>query len=161
MNKTEFSDYSGIFLEPDRIRYQEIDPPLRNLIKCINSQSWIRTYGSCAGPAHHGEAPDHKHQFFIGLFVDQASTALNQVRMWLDEANRLNGSTGVRAEIDEVLKHPFGQGMVDGWKAYRLTANEIRQGNNPLAAQIYLRLIKSLESAWEEVLNRCRKGPIV
>jgi hypothetical protein len=159
MSRLEPPDYSGIFLEPDKIRYQEIDPPLRNLIRCLNSQSWIRTYGSCAGPAHHGKDAGHEHQFFIGLFVDQASAALNQVRMWLDEANRLNGSTGLRAEIEQVDKHPFGEGMVDGWKAYRLTVYEIRQGDNPLPPQIYLRLIKSLESAWKEVLNWSRKGP--
>jgi hypothetical protein len=161
MSSLEPPDYSGIFLEPDKIRYQEIDPPLRNLIRLINSQSWIRTYGSCAGPAHHGEGAGHEHKFFIGLFVDEPFTGIKQVRLWLDEANRLNGSTGLRAEIEPVDKHPFGQGMVDGRDAYRLTADEIRQGSNPIPPQTYLRLIKCLESAWEEVLNWSRKGPVV
>jgi hypothetical protein len=153
MNKPEPPDYSGIFLEPAAIRYQEIDPPLRNLIRLVNSQSWIRTYGCCAGPAHHGEDAGHEHKFFIGLFVDEASVGMTQVRLWLDEANRLNGSTGLRAEIERVHKHPYGQGMVDGCNAYRLTAHEIRKGNNPLPPQIYLRLIKCLEIAWEGLLN--------
>jgi hypothetical protein len=159
MNKAEPPDYSGIFLEPDRIRYQDIDSPLRNLIRWINSQSWIRTYGSCAGPAHHGEDAGHEHTFFIGLFVDEASAGMKRVRLWLDEANRLNGSTGLRAEIEPVDKHPFGQGMVDGWNAYRLTAEKIRRGNNPLPPRIYLRLIKCLESSWKEVLNWSKKDP--
>lgn len=161
MSSPEPPDYSGIFLEPDKIRYQDIDPPLRNLIRFINSQSWIRTYGSCAGPAHHGEDAGHEHKFFIGLFVDEVSAGMKQLHLWLDEANRLNGSTGLRAEIEEVDKHPFGQGMVDGWNAYRLTAEEIRPVNNPLPPQIYLRLIKCLESAWEEVLSWSTKGPLV
>jgi hypothetical protein len=91
--------------------------------------------------------------FFIGLFVDEASAGMPKVRLWLDEANRLNGSTGLRAEIVPVHKHPFGQGMVDGWNAYRLTAHEIRKASNPLPPQIYLRLIKCLEIAWEALLN--------
>ena len=153
MPSLEPPDYSGIFLEPNRIRYQEIDPPLTNMIRFVNSQSWIRTYGCCAGPAHHGEDAGHKHNFFIGLFVDEASSGITQVRLWLDEANRLNGSTGLRAEIEGVDKHPYGQGMVDGWNAYRLTAHQVRQGDDPLSPQIYLRLIKSLEIAWEALLN--------
>jgi hypothetical protein len=119
----------------------------------VNSPSWIRTYGCCAGPAHHGEDAGHEHQFFIGLFVDEASAGMTQLRLWLDEANRLNGSTGLRAEIEQVHKHPYGQGMVDGWNAYRVSAREIRQGKNPPAAQIYLRLIKCLESAWKETFR--------
>ncbi|MEJ2427439.1 MAG: hypothetical protein P8075_00720 [Deltaproteobacteria bacterium] len=146
-------DYSGIFLEPNRIRYQEIDPPLRNLIRLVNCQSWIRTYGCCAGPAHHGEDAGPEHNFFIGLFVNEASVGIAQVRRWLDEANRFNGSTGLRAVIDEVDKHPYGQGMVHGCKAYRLTAHRIRQGADPLPPQIYLRLIKCLEIAWEKVFG--------
>ncbi|MCG6918954.1 MAG: hypothetical protein LJE89_15585 [Deltaproteobacteria bacterium] len=161
MSRLEPPDYSGIFLEPDKIRYQDIDPPLRNLIRFINSQSWIRTYGSCAGPAYHGEDAGHKHKFFIGLFVDEASAGIKQVHWWLDEANRLNGSTGLRAEIEQVDKHPFGQGMVDGWNAYRLAAKEIRRGNNPLPPRIYRRLIKCLESAWEKFLSRVREGPFM
>jgi|GEM_PF-1234436 len=153
MSRLEPPDYSGIFLDPDSIRYQEIDPVLRNLIRLFNSQSWIRTYGCCAGPAHHGEDAGHEHKFFIGLFVDEASAGMTQVRLWLDEANRLNGSTGLRAEIVPVHKHPYGQGMVDGWNAYRLTAYEIRKGSNPLPPQIYLRLIKCLEIAWKALLN--------
>ena len=153
MNKPEPPNYSGIFLEPDSIRYQEIDPPLRNLIRFVNSQIWIRTYGCCAGPAHHGEDAGPEHKFFIGLFVDEASVGMTQVRLWLEEANRLNGSTGLRAEIVPVHKHPYGQGMVDGWNAYRVSAREIRKGYNPLPPQIYLRLIKCLETAWEALLN--------
>jgi len=153
MSKPEPPDYSGIFLDSDSIRYQEIDPPLRNLVRFVNSHSWISTYGCCAGPAHHGEDAGHEHRFFIGLFVDEASAGMTQVRLWLDEANRLNGSTGLRAEIEQVHKHPYGQGMVDGWNAYCVSAHEIRQGKNPLTPQIYLRLIKCLESAWEEVFR--------
>ncbi len=153
MSKPEPPDYSGIFLESGSIRYQEIDPPLRNLIRFFNSQSWISTYGCCAGPAHHGEDAGHEHRFFIGLFVDGASAGLSQVRLWLDEANRLNGSTGLRAEIEQVHKHPYGQGMVDGWNAYCVSAHEIRKGKDPLAPQTYLRLIKSLESAWEALFR--------
>lgn len=153
MNKPEPPDYSGIFLEPDSIRYQEIDLPLRKLIRFVNSQSWIRTYGCCAGPAHHGEDAGHENQFFIGLFVEKTSAGMAQVRLWLDEANRLNGPTGLRAAMVTVDKHPFGQGEVDGWHAYRLTAHEIRKGNYPLPPKIYLRLIKCLEMAWEALLN--------
>ena len=153
MPSLEPPDYSGIFLEPKRIRYQEIDPPLRNLIRLVNRQSWIKTYGCCAGPAHHGEDAGHKHNFFIGLFVDEASAGITQVRLWLEEANRLNGPTGLRAEIDGLDKHPYGQGVVDGWKAYRLSACQVRQGDDPLPPQIYLRLIKCLEIAWNALLN--------
>jgi len=150
MNKPEPPDYSGIFLEQDTIRYQEIDPPLRNLIRFVNCQSWIRTYGCCAGPAHHGEDAGHEHQFFIGLFVDEASAGMTQVRSWLDEANRLNGSTGLRAEIVQVHKHPFGQGMVDGWNAYRIRIYKVPRGKIALPPQAYLRMIRSLETAWQE-----------
>ena len=153
MNKPEPPDYSGIFLEPDSIRYREIDPPLRKLIRFVNSQSWIRTYGCCAGPAHHGEDAGHENQFFIGLFVNECSQGMTHLRLWLDETNRLNGPTGLRAAMVTVDKHPFGQGEVDGWNAYRLTAHEIRRGNDPLPPQIYLRLIKCLEMAWQELLN--------
>jgi hypothetical protein len=161
MSKPGPPDYSGIFLEPDKIRYQDIDPPLRNLIRFINSQPWIRTYGCCAGPAHHGVDAGHENKFFIGLFLDEASAGMKQMHFWLDEANRLNGSTGLRAEIELVDKHPFGQGMVDGWDAYRLSAKQIRRGNNPPPPKIYLRLIKCLENAWEEVLSRRRENPVI
>jgi hypothetical protein len=153
MNKPEPLDYSGIFLEPDSIRYQEIDPPLRNLIRFVNSQSWIRTYGCCAGPAHHGEDAGHEHEFFIGLFVDEASAAMTQVRLWLDEANRLNGPTGLRAAMVTVDKHPFGQGDVDGWHAYRITIYEVPRGKIALPPQAYLRMIRSLETAWQETFS--------
>jgi len=153
LSKPEPPDYSGMFLEPDRIRYQEIDAPLRNLIRFINSQTWIRTYGCCAGPAHHGKDANHKHTFFIGLFVDEASPGMTQLRLWLDEANRLNASTGLRAGIERVHKHPYGQGMVDGWDAYRVSAHEVRQGDNLLLSHIHLRLIKCLEIAWETLFN--------
>ena len=156
MSRVEPPDYSGIFLEPDRIRYHEIDLPLRRLIRIVNGQSWIRTYGCCAGPAHHGEDAGHEHKFFIGLFVDEASAGINQLRLWLDKANRLNGSTGLRAEIVKVRKHPYGQGMVDGWDAYCVSAHEIRKGKNPLPPRTYLRLIKCLQSAWEEVIEGSR-----
>ena len=151
MKKPELPEYSGIFLEPDEIRYQEIDPPLRNLIRLINRQSWARTYGCCAGPAHHGRTPGDESKFFIGFFLEEDSAAINQLRLWLDEANRLNGSTGLRAEMDQVYRHPFGQGVVDGWRAYHLAAHEIGKGNTNLTPQIYLRLIKCLHPAWEKI----------
>lgn len=153
MSKAEPPDYSGIFLEPESIRYQEIDPPLSNLIRSVNSQNWIRTYGCCAGPAHHGEDAEKEHMFFVGLFVDEASGGMTPVRVWLDEANRLNGSTGLRAEIERVHKHPYGQGAVAGWSAHRIWAHEIRKSNNSFPPQVYLRLIKCLETAWEALLN--------
>lgn len=153
MKRAEPPDYSGIFLEPDKIRYQEIDPPLRNLIRFLNSQSWSRSYGCCGGPSHHGKDTDPAHELFIGLLVDEASGGMTQVRLWLDEANRLNGATGLRAEIERVRNHAFGSGMVDGWNAYRLTAYKIRKGNKPLPPKIYLRLIKCLEIAWESLFT--------
>ena len=142
-------DYSGIFLEPDDIKYEEIDPPLRNLIHLINSESWVKTYGCCAGHAHHEEDSDPEHQFFMGFFVNHEDGGAKRLRSWVEEANRLNGSTGLRAEVESVDKHPFGQGSVDGWYAYRITAYETQGGMNLLPAQTYLRMIKCLEKAWE------------
>jgi hypothetical protein len=161
MSKAEHPDYSGIFLEPDRIRYQEIDPPLRNLIRSVNAQKWIRTYGCCAGPAHHGEDAGHEHQFFIGLFFNEASVGMTNVLLWLDKANRINGSTGLRAEVERVHKHPYGQGAVDGWSAHRIWAHEIRKSDNSLPPQVYQRLIKCLETAWEALLNAGNLGPTI
>jgi hypothetical protein len=40
-------------MHPDHINYNNIDPPLRKLIKEINQSSWARTIGSCAGGAWH------------------------------------------------------------------------------------------------------------
>jgi hypothetical protein len=161
MPSIKHPDYSGIFLEPDGIRYQEIDPPLRHLIRSVNSQKWIRTYGCCAGPAHHGEDADHEHQFFIGLFVNEASAGMTQVLLWLDEANRLNGSSGLRVEVERVHKHPYGQGTVDGWSAHRIWAHEIRKSKKSLPPQVYLRLIKCLETAWKALLNAGNFGATI
>jgi hypothetical protein len=91
--------------------------------------------------------------FFVGLFVDEASGGMPPVLVWLDEANRLNGSTGLRAEVERVHKHPYGQGTVDGWSAHRIWAHEIRKSNYSLPPQVYLRLIRCLETAWEALLN--------
>ncbi len=150
MTRMEPPDYSGIFLEPEKIRYEEIDPPLINLIRLINSQSWVKTYGCCAGHAHHGEDSDAEHQFFMGFFVNGEYGGAKRLRSWVEEANRLNGPTGLRAEVESVDKHPFGQGSVDGWYAYRITAHEIQGRMNLLPAQTYLRMIKCLETAWEK-----------
>ena len=141
-------DYGGIFLESHEIRYEEIDPPLRSLIRLINSQHWVRTYGCCAGHAHHGGAHGDRHQFFIGLFASIDPSALNRLKLWVDEANRINGSTGLRAVIESVPKHPMGQGSVDGWSAYRLVLYDIRNGKISLRPQTYLRMIRSLEMSW-------------
>ncbi len=151
MARMEPPDYSGIFLEPEDIKYEEIDPPLRNLVRLINSESWVKTYGCCAGQAQHGENPDPEHQFFMGFFVNHEDGGANRLRSWVEEANRLNGPTGLRAEVESVDKHPFGQGSVDGCYAYRLIAYEIQGRMNLLPEQIYLRMIKCLEKAWESV----------
>lgn len=151
MTKMEPPEYSGIFLEPEEIEYQEIDPPLRKLIGLINSQSWIRTYGCCAGHAHHGEKDNEKQEFFIGLFVNNALVDLSQLHSWLDEANRLNGPTGVRAEIESVHKHPFGQGSVDGWYAYRVSVQKISGRTIVSLIQTYTRIVRCLEMAWEQI----------
>ena len=151
MTRMEPPDYSGIFLEPEDIRYEEIDPPLRNLIRLINSESWVKTYGCCDGQAHHGEDLDPEHQFFMGFFVNHEDGGANRLRSWIEEANRLNGPTGLRAEVERVDKHPFGQSSVDGWYAYRLKAYEIQGRMNLHLEQIYLRMIKCLETAWETV----------
>ena len=153
MSRFKPPDYSGIFLEPEDIQYEEIDPPLRKLILRINSESWIKTYGCCAGPAHHGENSDPEHHFFMGFFVNHEDGGATRLRSWVEEANRLNGSTGLRTEVESVDKHPFGQGSVDGWYAYRLTAHEIPSRINLLPAQTYLRMIKCLETAWEKVVG--------
>lgn len=39
-----------MLLDPRRLNYEEIDPPVRELIRILNSQTWLRTYGCCAGP---------------------------------------------------------------------------------------------------------------
>jgi len=150
MNKAKQPDYSGIFLEPDDICYQEIDRPLRKLIELINGQSWIRSYGCCAGQAHHGEDAALEHQFFIGLFVDETTDGVARLSRWLEESNRLNGPTGLAAEMTKVHKHAFGQGSVDGWGAYRITAHELRRGTVHVRSQTYLRLVKCLQTAWEK-----------
>jgi hypothetical protein len=148
MSKVESPDYGGIILHSHEIKYDRIDPPLRKLIFQINSQRWIRTYGCCAGHAHHGKDPGFEHQFFIGLFVKSDEVGISGLRSWLHEANRLNGSTGLRAEAESVHKHPLGQGSVEGWVAYRLTVHEVRKRDVPMAPQTYLRMIRSLEEAW-------------
>jgi hypothetical protein len=51
--------------------------------------------------------------------------------------------------MESVDKHPFGQGSVDGWYAYRITAHEIQGRMNLLPGQTYLRMIKCLETAWQ------------
>jgi len=150
MDKVKQPDYSGIFLQPDEIRYQEIDRPLRKLIELINAQPWLRSYGCCAGQGHHGEDAGIEHQFFIGLFVDETANGIAHLRRWLVQSNRLNGPTGLVAEITGVDKHPFGQGSVDGWGAYRITAHEVRGVTSHLRPQRYLRLIKCLETGWEK-----------
>ena len=142
-------DYSGIFLEPEDIQYEEIDPPLRSLVRLINSESWVKTYGCCAGSAYHGEDLGGEQQFFLGLFVAAEKDGTNRLQSWLEEANRLNGPTGLRAEEESVYKHPFGQGSVDGWCAYRITAHVIRNRVHFSPPQAHLRLIKSLEIALE------------
>ena len=151
MTKLEPPDYGGIFLDVHEIRYEKIDPPLRSLIRLINSQPWSRTYGCCAGHAHHGEDPGDEHQFFIGLFVKGDCGGIRRLRSWVDEANRINGSTGLRAEVESVHKHPFGQGMIDGWSAYRLVLHEIRKGRIFGQPQTYLRMIRSFEEAYDRL----------
>jgi hypothetical protein len=148
MNEVEPPDYSGIYLNPRQIDYEEVDPPLRSLIRLINSQPWIRTYGCCAGHAYHGKNPAARHHFFIGVFLRADHTGMGRLRSWLDEANRINGSTGLRTEAARVHKHPLGQGRVDGWVAYRLTVYERRKRKAPMRSQTYLRMIRSLEEAW-------------
>jgi len=151
MTRMEPPDYSGIFLEPENIKYQEIDPPLRDLIRLISSESWVKTYGCCAGHAHHGEESGAEHQFFMGFFVNHEYGGADRLRSWVEEANRLNGPTGLRAEVESVDKHPFGQGSVDGWRAYRLAVQEIRVRHKPSRPQAYTRMIKCLELAWEKL----------
>ncbi len=149
--RTKQPDYGGIFLDPVEIKYEEIDPPLRKLVRLVNSQPWIKTFGCCAGQAHHGENVSDEHRFFIGLFLDENTAGRDQLRLWLDEANRLNGSTGLRVELESVYKHPLGQGKVDGWGAYRVVTREIPRGRMALPAQTYLRMIRCLERAWERL----------
>jgi hypothetical protein len=69
---------------------------------------------------------------------------------WLDEANRLNGPTGVRAEIESVHKHPFGQGCVDGWYAYRVLVQKISGRTIASLNQAHTRIVRCLEMAWEQ-----------
>ncbi len=151
MVKGGMVDYGGITLDPHEISYEEIDPPLRSLIRLINSRPWIRTYGCCAGRAHHGEDPGDERRFFIGLFVQGDNAGISRVRSWVDEANRINGSTGLRTEAERVHKHPLGQGSVDGWVAYRLTSYQTRKRRVPVRPQAYLRMIRSLEAAWDRL----------
>ena len=146
-SKMEPPEYGGIFLDAEKIEYEQIDPPLRNLIRLVNTQPWISTYGCCAGQAHHAEDRGGENRFFIGLFV-RADTGIGWLRSWVEEANRINGSTGLRTEMEYVHKHPFGQGPVDGWVAYRLTVKEIRKPETPMQPQTCLRMIRSLEAAW-------------
>ena len=141
----------GMFVEPHQIRYAEIDPPLRKLIRLINAESWIRTYGCCAGRAHHDDTSATERQFYIGLFVDGDSAGSKRLGSWLDEANRLNGPTGLSAGLERVYKHPFGQGSVDGWYAYQLAVHEVPGRQIPLQPQAYMRMIKCLELAWKEL----------
>ena len=154
MSKVKTPDYGGIILDPREIKYEEIDPPLRKLIRLINSQPWIRTYGCCAGCANHGRNPGQEHQFFIGLFLKEDCAEISRLMWWVDEANRINGSTGLRSEAESVHKHPLGQGTVDGWVAYRVGIYEIRKRGVPVRPQTYLRMIRSLEAAWDRLLQR-------
>jgi hypothetical protein len=147
MNESKQPGYRGIFLEPDTLCYQEIDRPLRKLIELINAQSWLKSYGCCAGQAHHGKGAGLEHQFYIGLFVDETTDGIARLRQWLEESNRLNGPTGLVAEMTGVYKHPFGQGIVDGWAAYRITAH-VRKDTVHVGPHTYLRLIKCLQTAW-------------
>ena len=147
MNESKQPNYRGIFLEPDKICYQEIDGPLRKLIELINGQSWLMSYGCCAGQAHHGTDAGLEHQFYLGLFVDETTDGVARLRRWLEEANRLNGPTGLVAEMTGVYQHPFGQGSVDGWASYRITAH-VRKDTVHASPQTYLRLIKCLQTAW-------------
>jgi hypothetical protein len=141
--------YSGIVLEPDVIDYEEIDPPLQKLIRLINSQSWVKSYGCCAGPAHHDQDPGIEHQFFIGLFATDGVSEPSKLRFWLQEANRLNGPTGLFADLEYVQKHPLGQGSVDGWCAYRVGIHQRGGSDIPPAQQAFKRMIRSLETAWD------------
>ena len=147
MSKVEPPEYGGIFLDPHKIEYEQIDPPLRNLVRLVNSQPWISTYGCCAGQAHHAEDRYGENRFFVGLFV-RAGVGIGWLGSWVEEANRINGSTGLRTEVEYIHKHPFGQGPVDGWVAYRLKVKEIRKTEAPMLPQTYLRMIRSLEAAW-------------
>ena len=151
MTKMEPPEYGGIFLESDEIEYQEIDPPLRKLIGLINSQPWIRTYGCCAGQAHHLDHLNDENHFFLGLFVDDKLDGINRLQSWLEDANRLNGPTGLRAEVESVHKHPFGQGSVDGWYAYRITTHMTRSRAHSSLQQVHKRMINSLETALENL----------
>lgn len=151
MTEVEPPEYGGIFLDPDEIKFDEIDPQLRSLIRRINSQPWIRTYGCCAGKAHHEEDPSDEHQFFIGVLVKSDQAGTSRLQSWVEEANRINGSTGLRLEVERVHKHPFGQGSVDGWSAYRLAIREIRKRKISMRPGTYRRMIKSLEAAWNRL----------
>ncbi|UCG11026.1 MAG: hypothetical protein JSU72_10675 [Deltaproteobacteria bacterium] len=150
MNKAEIVG-GGIFLEPDEIDYEEIDPPLRRLIRLINTEPWIRTYGCCAGQSHHGISPGLEQHFFIGLFVSGGSLGDEYLRCWLDEANRLNGPTGFCLSLQRVHQHPFGHGNVGGNFAYRLGIHQAREDGTPALPQTVKRLIRCLEIAWEEL----------
>jgi hypothetical protein len=86
----------------------------------------------------------------MGFFVNHEYGGAKRLRSWVEEANRLNGPTGLRAEVESVDKHPFGQGSVDGWYAYRIIAHEIPGRMHLLPAQTYLRMIKCLETAWQK-----------
>ena len=145
------SDYGGIVLEAHEIKYDEIDLPLRRLVRLINSALWVKSYGCCGGPAFHGHNPDVGHQFFIGLFIDSDNDGIHRLHSWVTQANRLNGSTGLCAEVENVLKHPLGQGSVDGWLAYRLAARNVRRRQVSPGPAVFLRLITCLESAWKEL----------
>jgi hypothetical protein len=151
MTKIEPPDYGGIFLDPDEINYEEIDRPIRNLISLMNCQPWVKTYGCCAGCAHHREDPENERRFFIGLLVEGEDSGANSLQSWVAEANRLNGPTGLSVGAERVHQHPFGQGSVDGWYAYRVEVRELRRGKIPRLPQSFLRMIKSLETAWEKL----------
>ena len=151
MTEIEHSEYGGMALEPHNIDYEDIDPPLRHLIRLINCQPWIRTYGCCAGHAHHGDEDSEKHKFFIGLFVNGEVADLNDLRFWLVEANGINGPTGLRAEVESVHKHPFGHGSVDGWYAYRVVVQESPGRKITSLIQSYARVVRCLEVAWDKL----------
>jgi hypothetical protein len=142
---------SGMCLTRSEIDYREIDPPLRDLIHRINSQEWISTYGCCAGPAYHEKGADHTYPFYIALFVRDDPGSTERLRFWLDEGNRLNGSTGLRARLESVHQHPLGTGSVQGYSALRVVIHQIRKNPARPAQPAFLRLVRCLEKAWETV----------
>lgn len=96
-------------------------------------------------PVQHWQDPDG-HPFFIGLFARGARAAA-RLQEWIEEANRLNGPTGLRLYLEPVERHPLGQGTVQGWNAYRIVAAPAGGKKARQEPQTFRRLIRSLESA--------------